>query len=77
MANRMSRTANLAVSEQLLREANELNIDVSQAAEAGIARAVEAETRARRWAEDNADVVRSTNDYIAKRGLPLRRYRVR
>ena len=73
----MSRATNLVVNEELLREANDLNIDVRQAAEAGIARAVEAELRARRWAEENADVVRSTNDYIAKNGLPLQRYRLR
>lgn len=70
-------TGNLAVDEDLLREAHELDIDATQAAEAGIARAVEAELRARRWAGENADVVRSTNKYIAEHGLPLQKYRIR
>lgn len=54
-----------------------MRIDLSRAAEAGIARAVASEQAARQWAEENADIVRSTNDYIEKHGLPLQRYRVR
>ena len=60
---------------ELLEEAQAMNIDVSHAAEAGIARAVAAKNAARTWAADNADVVRSNNEYIAKHGLPLRKYR--
>jgi antitoxin CcdA len=59
----------------LLDEAVALDIDLSRAAESGIARAVSAEKAARLWAEENADVIQSNNEYIAKRGLPLRKYR--
>lgn len=54
-----------------------MQIDISRAAEAGIARAVEAERRAKRWAEENAEIVRNTNDYLATHGLPLQKHRVR
>ena len=55
-------------------EAKAMKINLSRAAEVGIARAVAAE-KARRWSEENADVVRGTNEYIAKHGLPLQKYR--
>ena len=68
-------TIAVQLDPELLEQAQAMNIDVSHAAEAGIARAVAAEKAARTWAADNADVVRSNNEYIAKHGLPLRRYR--
>lgn len=70
------RAANLTVSADLLDEAQALDIDLSRAAEKGIARAVRAERAARQWAEENADVVRSNNEYVAKYGLPLEKYRL-
>lgn len=68
------RPANLSLDEALVREAREMKISLSRAAEDGIARAIASE-KARRWAEENADVIRSTNKYIAKHGLPLQKYR--
>ena len=70
------RPANLSLDEELIREARSMQINLSRAAEDGIARAVAAE-KARRWADENADVIRSTNDYIKKHGLPLQHYRSR
>ncbi|MDB5540053.1 MAG: ccdA [Devosia sp.] len=69
------RPANLTLDGDLLDEARALNINLSRAAESGIARAVAAEKAARRWAEENADVVRSNNEFVARHGLPLRKYR--
>ena len=69
--------SNVAVDDRLLRDADDLHIDVSMAAEAGIARAVEAARRAADWARENADVVASNNAYIDKHGLPLQKYRIR
>lgn len=71
------RAAKLLLNEGLIREAESMQIDISRAAEAGIARAVEAERRAKRWAEENAEIVRNTNDYLATHGLPLQKHRVR
>jgi len=70
------RPANLSLDEQLVREARAMRINLSRAAEEGIARAVATE-KARHWAAENADVIRSTNEYIEKYGLPLQKYRVR
>lgn len=68
-------TISVPLDPQLLKEAEAMGIDLSRAAEAGIARAVVSERAARDWAEENSEAVRSTNEYIAKHGLPLRRYR--
>ncbi len=76
MAGSLKKPANLSLSEDLVREARTMRINLSRAAEDGIARAVASE-KAKRWAEENPDVVRSTNEYIEKHGLPLQKYRVR
>jgi antitoxin CcdA len=68
------RAANLSIDSALIDEAKGLNINISRAAELGIRRALAAE-KAKRWAEENAEVVRSNNEYIARHGLPLRKYR--
>jgi antitoxin CcdA len=70
------RPANLSLNGSLLDEARALNINLSRAAEAGIARAVRAEQAARQWALENAEVVRSNNEYVEKHGLPLEKYRM-
>ncbi|RYE48294.1 MAG: post-segregation antitoxin CcdA [Hyphomicrobiales bacterium] len=74
MSNALRRAANLSIDGALMDEAKAMKINLSRAAEVGIARAVAAE-KARRWSEENADVVRGTNEYIAKHGLPLQKYR--
>ncbi|MBL8594624.1 MAG: type II toxin-antitoxin system CcdA family antitoxin [Devosia sp.] len=74
MSNTLRRAANLSIDGALMDEAKAMKINLSRAAEVGIARAVAAE-KARRWSEENADVVRGTNEYIAKHGLPLQKYR--
>ncbi len=65
----------LALDNELLAEAQAMEINLSKAAEDGIARAVARTRAARRFDEEYADVVRSNNDYVAKHGLPLRKYR--
>lgn len=68
------KAANLSLDSALLAQARELDINLSRAAEDGIAKAVKAE-RERRWLEENADAIRAENDYIEKNGLPLAKYR--
>lgn len=68
------KAANVSLNEALLAEAKALNINISQAAEAGLARAV-AEKRAERWLADNREAVESSNAYVEEHGLPLARYR--
>lgn len=58
----------------LLAEAKALGVNVSRAAEAGI----EAEVKKARWAQwraENAEAIRSSNEYVEKHGLPLAKYR--
>ncbi|MBB5276061.1 type II toxin-antitoxin system CcdA family antitoxin [Rhizobium rosettiformans] len=64
----------LTVSEALVAEAAELGLDITSAAEQGIARAIKAE-KERRWKIENADAIKASNDYVAKHGLPLAKYR--
>ncbi|WP_313602986.1 type II toxin-antitoxin system CcdA family antitoxin [Rhizobium sp.] len=68
------KAANLSLDSTLLAQARELDINLSRAAEDGIAKAVKAE-RERRWLEENAEAIRVYNEYIEKNGLPLDEYR--
>lgn len=69
------RAANLSVSQSVLDEAREMEINLSRAAEDGIRQAIAAE-KARRFREEFADVIRSNNEYVEKYGLPLEKYRL-
>lgn len=64
----------LTVSQTLVAEAETLGLDVAGAAEQGIARAIKAE-KERRWKQENAEAIQASNDYVAKHGLPLAKYR--
>lgn len=69
------RATNITVSEPLLLEARELGLNVSQAAEDGIAKAL-ADRRAELWLQENAAAIRSSNEFVEKHGLPLAKYRM-
>jgi antitoxin CcdA len=60
----------VSLGATLLSEAKALNINVSQAAAAGLARAV-AEKRAELWLEANRQALESSNAYVERHGLPL------
>ena len=68
------RSTNLTLTASLVAEARELGVNVSQAAEAGIADAV-ARRRQERWLADNLDALDSSNAFVERHGLPLARYR--
>ncbi|MGF1561096.1 MAG: type II toxin-antitoxin system CcdA family antitoxin [Geminicoccaceae bacterium] len=70
----LRRAANLSIDSALLREARALNVNISRAAEAGIARAV-ADARARAWIEENRGALASSNRHVERHGLPLARHR--
>ncbi|WP_159946014.1 type II toxin-antitoxin system CcdA family antitoxin [Rhizobium sp. 18065] len=75
MSTQARRPTELPLDETLVAEAHELGLDVTRAAEAGIAHAVKAE-KERRWKIENADAIQADNEYVAKHGLPLAKYRV-
>lgn len=64
----------VSLPKVLLDRAEDLGVDVSQASERGLALTVE-ETRERHWIEENRAAMESWNDYVAKHGLPLAKYR--
>ncbi|MEO7504871.1 MAG: type II toxin-antitoxin system CcdA family antitoxin [Sphingomicrobium sp.] len=68
------RPTNVSLTAALVDEAKALGINVSKACEEGLA-AANREERERRWLEENAEAIRSQNDYVAKHGLPLAKYR--
>lgn len=68
------RATNLSLAEDLLQQARALNLNISQAAEAGLARAV-AEKQAELWRAANQEALASSNAYVEKHGLPLGKYR--
>ena len=69
------RATNLSLNSTLVEQARALNINLSGAAEAGIAEAIAAE-KARKWQEENAEAIQSSNEYVEKYGLPLEKYRM-
>lgn len=73
-ANTSKKATNVSLAEPLLAEARELRINISQAAEAGVAKAV-AEKRAELWLAENAQAFECWNEYVEKNGLPLAKYR--
>ena len=71
-ANR--RATNLSLDPAILEEARAMKVNLSRAAEDVIAKAI-AEEKARLFREENAEAIRSSNEYVEKHGLPLERYR--
>lgn len=68
------RPSNLSLDADLVAQAKELDINLSRAAESGIARAV-ADEKARRWKIENAEAIREFNEWVETNELPLAQYR--
>ena len=72
----MSRRAtSMTLDAALLDEARALGVNLSRAAEEGIAARTKA-ARAEAWKRENAEAITNYNDYIEKNGLPLAEYRM-
>ena len=68
------KAANLYIDADLLAEAKALSVNISRAAEGGIAEAVKAE-KERRWREENRAAIAQNNRYFEEHGLPFSEYR--
>jgi antitoxin CcdA len=68
------RATNVSLRADLIDEAKRLNINVSQACEAGLAAEVK-KAREEKWIADNWQAIQSSNAYVEKHGLPLAGYR--
>lgn len=73
-AKHARRSTNLSLDTVLLAEAKALGLNVSRAAEAGIAEAVQRSKR-QQWLRDNSAAMESSNRYVDANGLPLARHR--
>ena len=62
--------ANLSIDARLMKDAKGLDVNISRAAEAGIAEAVAAE-KARLWKIENRAAIEAWNAYIDQHGIPL------
>jgi antitoxin CcdA len=70
----LRRSTNITLSIGLVAEAKALGVNLSQAAEIGVAEAV-ASKRAERWLADNGEALESSNAFVDRQGLPLAKYR--
>lgn len=73
-ARTFKRATNLSIDSELLSEARRHKINISHAAESGIAQALAA-AKSLLWKEDNRSAIQSSNAYVEANGLPLERYR--
>lgn len=70
----MRTKVNLSIEAAVIREARELELNMSRVAEAAIAEAARLE-RNRRWREENREALEAYAREIERDGLPLGRYR--
>ena len=69
------RATNVSLNEELVAEAKALGINLSQACEAGLSDCVR-QARAAKWLIENKEALDWSNDYVARNGLPLAKYRM-
>jgi antitoxin CcdA len=72
-ANR--RATSLTLDAAMLDEAKTLGLNISRAAEAGLAAELK-KARTEAWKRENAEAIAAYNQYIEENGLPLAEYRV-
>lgn len=68
------KSVNLSIDAELLAEAKALKVNVSRAADAGIAEAI-SRKKAELWLEENSDAIAQNNRYFEEHGLPFSEYR--
>lgn len=68
------RAINVSLAAELIAEARELGVGVSQAAEAGLRAAIRS-ARERKWRDENRAAIEAWNTYVEQHGVPLAEYR--
>lgn len=68
------RATNVSLNAELIVQAKELGINISQACEAGLEQSIRAIT-AEAWLEANREALASSNAYVEQNGLPLAKHR--
>ncbi|MEX4008361.1 type II toxin-antitoxin system CcdA family antitoxin [Neoaquamicrobium sediminum] len=68
------KSVNLSIDVDILAEAKALNVNVSRAADAGIAEAI-SKRKAELWLQENREAIEENNRYFEEHGLPFSEYR--
>ena len=68
------RSTNISLPADIVAEAKELGVNISQAAEKGVVAELSARRR-EKWLEDNMEAIEARNAWVEKNGLPLAKYR--
>ncbi len=68
------KSVNLSIDVDILAEAKALNVNVSRAADAGIAEAI-SKRKAELWLLENREAIEENNRYFEEHGLPFSEYR--
>lgn len=68
------KSTNVTLDPQLVADAKALGVNVSRACESGLATELKA-VRKKQWVEENWEAILGWNDWVAKNGLPLAKYR--
>jgi antitoxin CcdA len=68
------KATNVTLPVDVYERAKELGINFSRACEQALRDAIKAE-EGRRWAQENAEFIKNTNDWVEKNSLPLAEYR--
>lgn len=71
---RARKSTNVTLPPEVLDRAKELGINLSRASERGVREEIQ-EAEARRWADDNAELVAAYTAMVDRDGLPLAKYR--
>jgi antitoxin CcdA len=67
-------SVNLYLDRSIVEDAKALGMNISRACDEALRAAIKAEREAR-WKAENAEAIRSFNDYVEKNGIPLSQYR--
>jgi antitoxin CcdA len=71
---RPRKSTNVTLPPEVLDRAKALGINLSRASERGVREEIQ-EAEARRWADDNAELVQAYSAMVERDGLPLAKYR--
>ena len=74
MAQPTKKPTNLSLDQALLSEARAYGVNLSQAAEQGVSEALR-QAKEARWLKDNANALKSSNEFVEAHGLPLDAFR--
>jgi antitoxin CcdA len=69
------RATNVSLPNDLVAEARELGINLSQACEKGVVAEISVKRR-ERWLTENWDAIQERNAWVEKNGLPLEKHRM-